>query len=90
MATELGTGQELETIRVDGPDEYGVVELTLAEADESRTPPMPAIAAESMNTDNLSLTRFCPRVAAAAGLSFMAVSRRARTGSVAGPPSRCR
>ena len=34
------------------------------------------MAAESMKTDSLSLTRFCPSVAAAAGLSFMAVRRR--------------
>ena len=34
------------------------------------------MAAESMNTDSFSLTRFWPRVAAAAGLSFMAVRRR--------------
>ncbi len=53
-----------------------VVELTLTEAADSRMPPMPAMAAESMNTESLSLTRFWPRVAAAAGLSFMAVRRR--------------
>ena len=34
------------------------------------------MAAEIMNTDSFSLMRFWPSVAAAAGLSFMAVSRR--------------
>ena len=50
--------------------------MTLAEAAESSTPPSPAIAADSMKTDSFSLTTFWPRVAAAAGLSFMAVRRR--------------
>ena len=34
------------------------------------------MAAESMNTDSLRRTTFMPRVAHAAGLSFMAASRR--------------
>ena len=34
------------------------------------------MAAEIMNTDSFSLIRFWPSVAAAAGLSFMAVRRR--------------
>ena len=39
-------------------------------------PPTPAMAADSMNTDSLSVTMLWPSVADAAGLSFMAVSRR--------------
>ena len=41
-----------------------------------RHPPRPAIAADSMNTDSFSRTMFMPSVAQAAGLSFMAASRR--------------
>ena len=40
------------------------------------TPPTPAMAAESMNTDSLRRTTLMPRVAQAAGLSFMAARRR--------------
>ena len=41
-----------------------------------RAPPTPAMAADSMNTDSFSVTMLWPSVAEAAGLSFMAVSRR--------------
>ena len=50
--------------------------LTLTDALDRSTPPSPAMAAEIMNTESFSLIRFCPSVAAAAGLSFMAVRRR--------------
>ena len=50
--------------------------LTLTDALDKSTPPRPAIAAEIMNTESFSLIRFWPSVAAAAGLSFMAVRRR--------------
>ena len=53
-----------------------VVSLTLTDALDNRTPPSPAIAAEIMNTESFSLIRFWPSVAAAAGLSFIAVRRR--------------
>ena len=42
----------------------------------NRQPPSPAIAAEIMNTESLSRTTFMPSVAHAAGLFFIAVSRR--------------
>ncbi len=40
------------------------------------TPPMPAMAADIMKTDSLRRTTLMPRVAQAAGLSFMALRRR--------------
>ncbi len=48
---------------------------TLTNAADSRAPPRPAMPADSMKTPSLSRIGFCPRVAEAAGLSFMAMRR---------------
>ena len=69
-ATTVRTTNERLTKMTKLPD------VTDPSALDIRIPPRPAMAADSMKTLSLSLTRFCPRVAAAAGLSFMAVSRR--------------
>ncbi len=49
---------------------------TVPVAADISTPPRPAIAAEIMKTLSFSRTRFWPSIAEAAGLSFIAASRR--------------